>query len=160
MDVDSKVQHFTSALSQLYDVHAPYRTSPRKSRPSPWLNRELKALIRARNKAWSVYRRSRRPADHVNYKRLRNRVKSSIRNAISYYYKQQFEHAPNATRMWKLVGEMGLTSTAGDHSKIFSDLDALNQFFIGDSSPSSKPAQRSTVQISPDDRFFSNTLKQ
>ena len=153
------MQHFTSALLQLYDAHAPYRTYPCRSRPSPCLNQELKALIRARNKIWSVYRSSRRPVDHANYKSLSNRVKSSIRNAISHHYKRQFENLPNVTKMWKLVGEMGSTSTQSEHSKIFSNLDALNRFFIGDSIPSLQPVQRSTVQISPDNLSFSSTLK-
>ena len=153
-DVDSKVHLFSSELRQLYDTHAPYSTFHRKSRPSPWLNRELKDLIRARNKAWSVYRRSRRSTDHFTYKTLRNRVKSSIRSAISNYYKQQFESSSSTTEMWRLVGDMGLTPKQTDYSKVSADLDALNSFFIGDSPLLHQPAQRSSARISPDDRFF------
>ena len=50
-DIDAKVEFFTSSLIHLYNKHTPYRLFVAKNHPTPWLNKEVKTLIKERNKA-------------------------------------------------------------------------------------------------------------
>ena len=118
------------------------------------MNLNIKALIKARNSAWTKFKRTDRPSDHDPYKRLRNHVQSTIHNAKSTYYNNKLLAAKNATELWRCFEELGLGSAARDSFTLPSDVDALNHHFTGTSHPPPITDNRPTVRISPDRQFY------
>ena len=141
-------------LRNLYDVHAPYRTFTPRRKHAPWMNAHIKALIKARNTAWTKCKRTGRTRDRDIYKRLRNQVQTSIRGAISSYFNDKLLAAENPNELWRCVGELGLGSSARDSFTLPSDVDALNQHFAGALSTAPIRDTRPTVRISSDAQFY------
>ncbi|XP_023247788.1 uncharacterized protein LOC111643807 [Copidosoma floridanum] len=98
-DVSRKVDCFIERLTQLYDVHAPYQVFTPRKRRSPWITDGLRELIRARNRAWTVYRRYKRESDHAAYKRLRGHVRRASHQAMTTYYRDRLVKSRSATEM-------------------------------------------------------------
>ena len=153
-DIDAKVEFFTSSLLQLYNKHAPYRSFVAKNHPTPWLNKEVKTLIKERNKAWRTYKRTLRAHDHEAYKHLRNRVKSTTRHARSMYFQTQFTNASTTTELWKCVNKLGLSRRANSTFTLPTHVDTVNTHFAGDPNPRCLRDWRPTVRISPDEQFY------
>ena len=153
-DINDKVEFFSTAINQLYDRHAPLRTFTPKAHSFPWLNPDIRSLIKKRNKAWRTFRRTRRSADHIVYKSLRKQVKTATRNARSAYYHSKFMNAKSSTDLWKHVGELGLANRAHATFTLPTDIDTLNHYFAGDSNPRPLRDCRPSARISPDERFF------
>ena len=153
-NIDDKVNFFTSAIHGTYDTHAPYRAVKCRRKSSPWFTPELKQLIKSCNKAWGVFRKSRREVDHLAYKVLRNRVKTASRNVISGYYSLKFERARSTNEMWKCVDELGLSSASRKAFALPTDVDSLNSFFTSSGTSAPISDARPTVRISPDNRFY------
>ena len=153
-NIDDKVGFFTSAITNLYDRHAPYHSYLVKKKASPWFTSVLQDLVKARNKAWRQYKRFGRGRDHLFYKELRNRVKSATRNAISSYYRNKLPNATNSKEMWNIVSDIGLGTSSKDNFALPADVDTVNQHFAGTSNPVPLNDLRPTARISPDNRFY------
>ena len=153
-NVDDKVGFFTSAITNLYDRHAPYHSYLVKKKASPWFTSDLQDLVKARNKAWRQYKRFGRGWDHLFYKELRKRVKSATRNTISSYYRNKLHNATNSKKMWNIVSDIGLGTSSKDNFALPADVDTVNRHFAGTSNPVPLNDLRPTARISPDNRFY------
>ena len=129
--VDEKVHFMSSSIQALYDKHAPYVTRVARRRPTPWMTAELKSLIRARNSAWSRFKRFGRANDREQYRSLRNRVKSAARGAKASYYRRRLSGYTDSRDLWRSVDDLGVKASAPDLSGEALDLDALNGHFVG-----------------------------
>lgn len=67
-EVNTKLDNFNDILQSTLDVHAPVKTIKIKSRPWPFVNHEIKDLMRTRNLLHRRYLQSRDRSDWVRFK--------------------------------------------------------------------------------------------
>ena len=133
-DIDFKVKFFTDAMLEAYDDHAPYRSFTPRRPPSPWLTKDIKSLISARNNTWRTYKRRRGAATLARYRYLRNSVKTTIKMAKYNFIKEKLHCCPNTSEMWKIVGQIGLAKSK-PKLQLLADLDAFNTHIVGNIGP-------------------------
>ena len=61
-------------------------STPRRKRP-PWLDANVKAVLRGKKKAYTKYPKSRHGADYIDYVKHRNMTKTELRKAVRNYEK-------------------------------------------------------------------------
>lgn len=71
-NIEEKVNLFNSMLTVLYNEHAPLVTRRVSHPPAPWLNEQIKHLMKTRDKIYNKFRKSRTAALHEKYKKIRN----------------------------------------------------------------------------------------
>ena len=75
-----------------------------KGRTNKFINKDLKNMMKLRDKSLKVFRFSREEEDWNAYMLLRNSIKSSIRAAESDHAKKQIEMCKSDARsMWKVI---------------------------------------------------------
>ncbi|XP_075982456.1 uncharacterized protein LOC142980762 [Anticarsia gemmatalis] len=57
--IDEKIEIFNTAVTRLYDVHAPIRRVRRKRPPAPWMTEGVRIAMRRRDRAFAKFRRDR-----------------------------------------------------------------------------------------------------
>ena len=79
-DIDDKVTEFMRIWWSVLDVHCPTKTVAPRRPHCPWLtiDPDLREVLRERDLAYRVWRRSRAESDHCFYRRLRNKVKGLL----------------------------------------------------------------------------------
>ena len=82
-DIDDKWSYFYALLQECLDKFLPLKkvTSQKSKRPTPWFNNEILQQIKLKNKAKRIFERSRLEGDGIIYKKYKNELKTSIRNA-------------------------------------------------------------------------------
>lgn len=123
---EEKVIFFNSLFTNLYDQHAPLVTRRVTHPPAPWLNAQIKELMRSRDKVYKKFRRSRTESLHQKYKSLRNKVNQAIRNA-KLRYAHSLSSVPGK-QLWSRLRKLGVKSEKKSCMSHF-DLNALNQHF-------------------------------
>lgn len=78
LDVDEAWEQFKNMFLEAIDKVAPIKTIRVKLRSEPWMNGDILEAISKRNKAFSVFRKSKEQVDLDNYKKLRNIVQKMI----------------------------------------------------------------------------------
>ena len=81
-----------------------------KGRPYKFIGKEIKQLMKVRDRRLKSFRKSKNPEEWNSYKQLRNAVKISIRKAESKYICSQVEkNKDNSKSMWKVIRGGGYT---------------------------------------------------
>ena len=150
--MDCKVKFLPDALITTYDTHAQFCIFTSKKRYTPWITSAIKQLITARNKAWRLCKRGGGLAARLRYNALRNSVQNTIRNARYSFYREKLRSCTGSADMWKIVRELGLTSTS-ESQPMPADRDSFNMHFVGSSNPATLADLRPTARIPPDMRF-------
>ena len=87
--IDDSWNLFADILTRLINEHIPVcKESPSLDKKLPYINREIKDAIKKKNKAWRKYLYCKTIQNFDNYKLLRNKATSVIRNAKYSYEKE------------------------------------------------------------------------
>ena len=89
-DVNDKTAMLCNFLTDCFDNHAPLREFSPKHLPAPWLSKEIKAMMRERDRARRVWRRRKNTDNHNIYRALRNQAQAAVRTAKREYYHKAF----------------------------------------------------------------------
>ncbi|KAE8741295.1 hypothetical protein FOCC_FOCC013183, partial [Frankliniella occidentalis] len=109
--INAKVARFNQILLELYDKHAPFTTvKPRKENGPPWSSNDIRSLLKQRDDAYCVYRKSKSDLHRAQYKNLRNRAKQEMRNAKLRYAHSLFESANSSRDMWNSLKKLKVVS--------------------------------------------------
>ena len=104
LDPDLALGQFTKTFNLLVNKHAPLKSQRIKNRSSPWYTPELSLLLREKNKAWSLARKSGDLSHWDAFRQIRNKYKASVSKAKSMYYVNNFSTCySNPAKFWKLV---------------------------------------------------------
>ena len=109
-DIDDIVTYWSSLLMQTATEFITNTTVTVRAREKPWVNGDLKTLIRRRNVLWRRYRRSRSDAHFNTFKIVRNQVVALNRTLRLNYYTSLGEELsrsdmPNR-KWWKTVRQV------------------------------------------------------
>ena len=72
LNVDEALMLFLSKLNPLLQLHAPLSKRRAISKGPPWIDKELRVLLKKRQKLWNNFKYSGRPSDYSAYKACRN----------------------------------------------------------------------------------------
>ncbi len=103
-DVNVKLDLFNQLFLNTLNKHAPIKHIKIRGKSHPFIDDEIKQLIKLRDRKLNIFKQSRHMEDWKDYKQLRNSVKSSLRTAESNYVRNQIEKCKgNPRTMWKVI---------------------------------------------------------
>ena len=109
-DIDDLVTYWSSLLMQTAAEFIPNTTVTVRAREKPWVNGDLKRLIRRRNVLWRHYRRSRSDAHFNTFKIVRDQVVALNRTLRLNYYTSLGEELSSSDmpnrKWWKTVRQV------------------------------------------------------
>ena len=109
-DIDDIVMYWSSLLMQVASDFIPNRIVTVHPKEKPWVNADLKKMIRRRNLLWRRYKRSGSADHYATFKLLRNRVVSLNRQLRNVYYSGLGEELSSPTmpgrKWWKTVKQV------------------------------------------------------
>ena len=148
-DPDYSFLRFFDKLTTLIDSHVPLKKKSKKqcnSLNKPWMTREIKKSIRTRDSLLKKFKKEKRPNKknelYNDYKVLRNRIVSQIRNSKLEHYRKFFnDNMKNSKQIWIGIKEIISLKTKNKVNKLSLDIDghlisdqkliaeSLNNFF-------------------------------
>ena len=81
IDVDSKLNILNDTLQSVLSLHAPVKQIKLRSRPCPFVNQEIKDLMRSRDLLLKQFIQSRQDTEWINFKHSRDLVKKKLQEA-------------------------------------------------------------------------------
>ena len=102
-DVNGQLNHFNRNFLRILDRHAPVKTIKVRYRHSPFVNDEIKELMKKRDHLHRVARQTKNICDWNSFRVARNEVKKTLREAEKRYV--QNEIYPNRMQCGKLLGD-------------------------------------------------------
>ena len=100
--VDNVVNKFNEKILVILEELAPLKKVTLRRNFAPWLNSDLKASIKVRNRLHQLARNQRTPEDWTNWKRYRNDLKMKLRNAKEKYTRDYLNHEDSSTK-WSQI---------------------------------------------------------
>jgi hypothetical protein len=107
-NIDDKVNRFNDILLNVLNIHAPIKQVKAKHYSAPWFNNDIRASLKARNKARKRYIKSSSPIDFAVYREVRNKTKQMIKNAKIKFFHGIFNSSTNAEVIWKNIKSLGI----------------------------------------------------
>ena len=80
-DVDSQWDFWKKMFWDVADSHAPTKRARVRRKCPPWIDREIRILMRARSYYHKKAKKSKKPGDWETFKCIRNQLKSRLRKA-------------------------------------------------------------------------------
>ena len=106
-DPNVALEIFNSVFLGVIDAHAPIRKQSVRKANSPWLDGELKDLMKQREDAKKAAVTSGYDSDWLIYKKLRNYVVSANKKKKRTYYENKINTVGNdKKKMWSVVNDM------------------------------------------------------
>ncbi len=132
-DVNEMLALFNERFLDVLEKHAPVKTVKIKNRRCPFVNTEIRELMKHRDSILKVARCTKLHSDWEKYRELRNIVKSKLREAEREYVRMELERSHNISSKWKIIRnciprkETTQQVYTRDHNEVANE---FNQFFI------------------------------
>nr|CAH7749991.1 unnamed protein product [Callosobruchus chinensis] len=150
-DIDDKLNIFNSRLIGLFDKHLPIKSSRITKPKAPWLNDEIKKMMKDRDAAKSKFRKTPSTLNWDSYKNSKNRVNHAI-NKAKRNHLQTITQSKNQKTIWKELRSLDIVNNYKTEIPAHSaDADAINTHFVD-----SIPPAKSTTDII--DYYSSNKI--
>ena len=95
---------FAESFNSTLDNHASFMTLRVKDRITPWFTKELITLLREKNKAWALARKTDDPLHWSLFRQLRNKCTITTKKAKSNFCVDQITSSfSDPTKFWKVV---------------------------------------------------------
>ncbi|XP_051167606.1 uncharacterized protein LOC127285557 [Leptopilina boulardi] len=140
--IDFKQSFICNAIIKALDEHAPLRTCVMRRNVCPWMNDDIRDMIRQRDSVFRAWKRVGTDSLRNKFKTLRNIVKFSIRKARDEYNAGRLRLITDSGRLWSELRRIGLAKRKMDDSPLNFDVNLINDYFIsvcGNSSFNIKP---------------------
>ena len=138
-DINDIAMYWSNVLMQVASDFIPNRVVTVHPKEKPWVNTDLKKMIRRRNLRWKRYKRSGSADHYTTFKLLRNRVVSLNRQLRNVYYSGLGEELSSPTMpgriWWKTVKQVtgdkvysGIPTLIENGSPIIDSIEKANIF--------------------------------
>ena len=99
---------FITNYMKLLNLYFPLvKLSRSKMKNKPYITSGIKVSIKQRDKLYEKYLNNKTKENKVAWKRFRNKVKDTIKNAEKLYFKNQLnQHANSCQGLWKVFGKV------------------------------------------------------
>ncbi|CAB4008413.1 Hypothetical predicted protein [Paramuricea clavata] len=106
-NVNTILETFKDVLHSTLDVHAPLKTFKIRNRSCPYVNNEIKELMKSRDLHLRRFQLTRDEGDWVVYKEYCNNVKTKIKAAAKdHTFNEVREHKHNSRSLWKIINNI------------------------------------------------------
>lgn len=132
-DIEDKVFIFNSYFTSTVDKHAPMKTFKAKNKSAPWMTKEIRKLLKKRNKARKKCIVSKSDVDYECFRTLRNKAKQEVKKAKERYYSNLFNSTNSCNKMWSTVRSLCNDKTnTSEVSELVSGMstDDLNEYYV------------------------------
>ena len=140
-DVDEAVHLLSKNLTNVLDEMAPLRTIQIRKNYNPFISKETKELMKARDKLQQVASETKSKEEWKNYKQLRNKVNNKLKYEEYKGKKQALDECgENSAKTWKKVKSILNWTSSGSPNQLFhkglirtksSDIaDSQNEYFV------------------------------
>lgn len=148
--INGMVDMLNKLILSLFDKYAPLKRV-RISRPkAPFINREIKLKIKARNKMSALRRRFRHiPLYHKMFRSLRNSVKVLCKKAHNKFMFDAFTKEQNQGKLWQLLKNLGVGKSKSDDRLSNFNLNDLNSSFVLLNPPQFNIAAHNNLPVVP-----------
>ncbi len=102
-DVNEKVARFDTHFLNTLERHAPFKTMKIRYRQCPFLNDEIKELIKNRDNLHKIGRQTRMQSDWEKFHMCRESVKRKLRGAERKYVQNEIYISNKSRSMWKVI---------------------------------------------------------
>lgn len=132
-DVDSKLNILNDTLQSVLSLHAPVKQIKLRSRPCPFVNQEIKDLMRSRDLFLKQFIQSRQDTEWINFKHSRDLVKKKLQEAErDHTFEEVTANKNNSGSLWKIINR-AIPSKDKQRPAFIKDVAVLtnefNQFF-------------------------------
>lgn len=127
--IDNLVLNLNVNTLNAIQCHAPLRRVSTRRPPAPWITREVKQLMRIRNRLHKLFLRTRSVLVYNNFKNKRNQVQPLLRAARSRYYMSVFDKLHSPAQFWRELRRLDQLRS-NTRSAVSIDLNALNSNFV------------------------------
>ncbi|CAB0042200.1 unnamed protein product [Trichogramma brassicae] len=100
----------TRCMFYALDSTAPARLTTFKPRAKPWITRELRDLMRARDRAYRTHRRRATATSLEAYKHLRRLTKNRLDSAKNAHIARELASASSPGGYWRVLRRIGVTA--------------------------------------------------
>ncbi|CAB0029552.1 unnamed protein product [Trichogramma brassicae] len=100
----------TRCMVDALDSTAPARLTTFKPRAKPWITRELRDLMRARDRAYRTHRRRATATSLEAYKHLRRLTKNRLDSAKNAHIARELASASSPGGCWRVLRRIGVTA--------------------------------------------------
>jgi hypothetical protein len=102
-DVNEKLSSFNGHFLSILEKHAPVKSMKIRYRRCPFMSREIKELMKNRDKLHKLARRTEMTTDWENYRVCRQAVKKALRESERKYVQNEIHKNLNRSSMWKVI---------------------------------------------------------
>ena len=134
-DINKQVDIFTKALNGSVEKCAPKITAQVTRPPAPWINEEIKDMLRERDKLQKLLKSNRNnEAISNNFKQKRKQVKYVMAKSKAQYFKNKFQECgKNSAKKWNAIKGLLPDKKKNIQSNNFDDLESkaeeFNEYF-------------------------------
>ncbi len=128
--VDDAWKLFKVLFLKVVDKMALLRQVRVKQRTSPWMDQKILEILKNRNRALSIYRRTKNQEDYRKFKALRNLGQKNIKGAKRNFIKVQIlENKEDPKSLWKVLNRFqSIGKSKCSVSKVGLDIDSKIEF--------------------------------
>ncbi|XP_043467546.1 uncharacterized protein LOC122501848 [Leptopilina heterotoma] len=148
--VDNKQSLISEAITSALDEHAPLHNHVIRGKVCPWMNDEIRDLIYQRDSAFRAWKRGGNALTRSNFKKLRNKVKSLVKQARDRYNTGRLKNITDSEKLWKELRRIGIAKDKRDDSPLNFNVNIINDYFLsvcGDSSFNVTPSFISNLLV-------------
>lgn len=127
-DPDIALNLFNSYLINIYDSFVPIREF-RQSRNNGWFNNDILKAMTERDIAYRLWVSDRSPANHNQYKRLRNRVTHLVNVAKANFVSRTVAGANSSKQLWSKLKQINVTNSSQSNVQYSNTNDEINNYF-------------------------------
>ncbi|XP_067631924.1 uncharacterized protein [Eurosta solidaginis] len=127
--IDDKLSYFLMLVNYLYEKYVPISTTNAIDNKKLWFNNRILQLIKKRNNAYKYWKRNPSTERWREYKKLRNKLTTDLRQAKINYLKTKFNDNVPSKILWKNLKSLGVRPKADKACVI--DANLMNSYFIG-----------------------------
>lgn len=128
--IDEKISFINDNLLTLLDIHAPLKTIRITKKYAPWLNQNLKLMMKERDKLLARYKRTKSSKDWTSYKSVRNAVCVTVKTEKKAYYNAVLKNSESKD-LWHNLKSLNILNTKiRKLPENLSNVDSLNKHFI------------------------------
>nr|XP_058960856.1 uncharacterized protein LOC131787797 [Pocillopora verrucosa] len=103
-DVESELNILNDTLQSVLSLHAPVKQIKLRSRPCPFVNQEIKDLMRSRDLLLKQFIQSRQDTEWINFKHSRDLVKKQLQEAErDHTFEEVTANKNNSGSLWKII---------------------------------------------------------
>ncbi|XP_043477547.1 uncharacterized protein LOC122508333 [Leptopilina heterotoma] len=135
--VDFKQFFVHNIIFAALEEHAPLRTHVIRKKVCPWMNGNIRDMLKQRENAFRAWKRSGSEICRSKFKTLRNSVKFSVRKAHDEYNAGRLNSIHDSGKLWKELRHIGLVKDKKDDVPLTFNVNILNNYFLSISGNSS-----------------------